>query len=509
MTIWFTATLFLSAYLLFMVQPMVGKMILPLYGGTPAVWNACMVFFQAFLLAGYAYAHFSIKWFGTRFQAIIHLFLIIVPLLLMPVMIGPKYAPPPDSNPPVWLLGTLFWTAGLPYFMISSTAPLLQRWFNATGHAASDDPYFLYAASNSGSLLALLSYPFIVERLMGLSEQSLTWTFGYAILVTMMAACALLLWRAQRERPASLTRNPSGNIDGQHAADKPSWAKRAFWIFCSFVPSSLMLSVTTFITTDIASMPLLWVLPLALYLLTFIIVFSRREIIPHSLVVRVIPLIVIPFAPLFFMSLRKFGLLLVPVHLLMFFAVALMCHGELARSRPAAHYLTEFYLWMSVGGVLGGVFNTIITPLVFQRVYEYPLGMVLACLILPSVQAEAKARNRRLLDILPPALLACLGLVIFKGLQLMGVKNEIISFALLFAPIALICFSFRKQPIRFGLAYGVLSLLVMAHAYSSVGSQLSTVRFEKLLRYKACGYEPSRQCSFTLQWNDDSRSSVH
>jgi len=308
----FAFTLFTSATLLFLVEPMIGKMILPLLGGTPAVWNTCMVFYQAVLLAGYAYAHFSTTWLGARKQAVLHLAMLALPFLFLPLAVNPDLIKG-GENPILGLLLLLSMTVGVPMFVVSASAPLLQKWFANTSHPSAQDPYFLYGASNFGSMLALFAYPTVVEPYLRLSQQSIDWTAGYAVLAALMALCAVLLWRSPRRVETKLAEEAAssegrsseaiqpdkrGIVRGgkRHSSSFPrpawehpavevessatlggevTWSRVLRWVALAFVPSSLMLGATTYITTDIAAIPLLWVTPLALYLISFIIVFSH------------------------------------------------------------------------------------------------------------------------------------------------------------------------------------------------------------------------------------------
>jgi spermidine synthase len=393
----FALTLFLSASLLFLVQPLVAKMILPLLGGAPAVWNTCMVFFQSALLAGYAYAHFVPARFSLRRQALVQGVLLIVPLALLPISIE-GWVPPASSNPVLWLFTLLLVAVGLPFFVVATTAPLLQIWFAQSGHRAAHDPYFLYAASNVGSLVALLGYPLVIEPTLSLAGQRWLWAAGYVLLIACMILCASFTWRAEsdsnwvvQEARASLTGDlsiaPSGSTSS--AVGRFAWLTavltRLRWVLLAFVPSSLMLGVTTYITTDITPMPLLWVIPLALYLLTFVLVFSRLPAFVHQIFVILLPLAILSFiglcVPQSGLRLGMTGQIL--LHLAAFFITAMVCHGELARDRPPVRHLTEYYLWMSFGGVLGGLFNALAAPQMFDRIVEYPLVMALACFLRP------------------------------------------------------------------------------------------------------------------------------
>ena len=360
MQILFALTLFVSATLLFAVQPMFAKMVLPLLGGTPAVWNTCMVFYQATLLFGYVYAHLSIKWLGPRRQAALHMALFCLPWIVLPIGVALGWTPPTDSNPIPWLLMLLAVSVGLPFLFVSASAPMLQAWFSATGHRSAKDPYFLYSASNLGSILALLGYPLLLEPYLTLDEQSWSWAAGYGLLMTMSLLCAVVLWRS---RPAdsgaaglSDDARP-GETAGREALPEPpggipNWTARMRWLALSLVPSSLLLGVTTYMSTDIAAAPLLWVVPLMLYLLTFVLVFARRKLLPHRLMVMIQPILVVIVAGAFFSggTSTSYIAVMFPLHLLTFFVTTMVCHGELAGSRPSSRWLTEFYLWMSLGG---------------------------------------------------------------------------------------------------------------------------------------------------------------
>jgi hypothetical protein len=487
----FAITLFTSAFLLFLVQPMVGKMILPALGGTPAVWNTCMVFFQAVLLGGYAYAHGSVSWLGPRRQAALQLVLMVVPLLVLPIVIDTSSVPPSD-NPEWWLLWRLLLGVGLPFFVVSTNAPLLQRWFSETGHVAGKDPYFLYGASNWGSLLALLAYPVVFERLLSLNGQSELWSWGYRLLIGMACACAIVMWRSasavRLERSAGFAARSSEPEQASEASGAPSVLRGARWIALAFVPSSLMLGVTSYITTDLAPVPLLWIIPLALYLLTFIVVFARKPLIPHAWVVRILPLAVALTAIMTLMGDVGWGLAALPIHLTTFFLVGLACHGELVRDRPAVAHLTRFYLSMSVGGVLGGLFNALLAPQLFESVAEYPLAMVLAGLIVqrtvltpPAVveRAEPAAQSLRRRKTIQPALARDrskpslikpgyldLGLPILLGLSTASVLYVILGHGIwrswmqvpVVVMLTLLCLLSRKRPVRFGLTLGAVLL---------------------------------------------------
>ena len=449
MQLFFALTLFVSATLLFIVQPMFAKMVLPLLGGSPAVWNTCMVFYQGSLLAGYLYAHFSTRWLGVRRQAGLHLAILCLPWLVLPVGMATAWTPPAEANPIPWLLMLMTVSVGLPFFVVSASAPMLQAWFANTGHPAAKDPYFLYAASNLGSMLALLGYPIIVEPLLSLGGQSLAWTMGYGLLMLLTAGCAVFLWRRVPEKPTCAADEEPAR-DGPQG-DDPTFSTRMRWLVLSFAPSSLLLGVTAHISTDIAAVPLLWVVPLALYLLTFVFVFARHSLLPHDLMVRVQPFLVIVLAVLFFHGVSKMVWLKLLLHLVTFFFIAMVCHGELAKTRPRAKFLTEFYIWMSVGGVLGGLFNAMVAPNLFPTIIEYPLVIAVACLLRPKLDAVEKGGRGRWFDLaLPAAMVFGFGGLVL-GLHSRGILMTEGSASAILAVAGLIVFSFQARPIRFGL----------------------------------------------------------
>ena len=379
----FSLTIFVSAALLFMMQPMFAKMALPLLGGTPAVWNTCMVFFQALLLVGYGYAHATPAALGVRRQAVLHLALLLSALIVLPVTIPEGWSPTAQS-PFMGLLALLLVALGLPFLVVSTTAPLVQKWFAGTDHPLARDPYFLYAASNVGSLASLLAYPTLIEPNLRLADQSRLWALGYVLLIGLLVGCAAVVWRSRASTvaDAAATVAPAAvTTDEPIPVERLAVLRRARWVLLAFVPSSLMLGVTTYLSTDVAPMPLLWVVPLAVYLLTFVLAFGRRARVSHQRLNRPLPVLVLPLAMT--MSFGAVGPLwiLAILHLLTFFVISMVCHGDLASGRPLADRLTEFFLWVAVGGVLGGIFNALLAPMVFSRLIEYPLVLVAACLL--------------------------------------------------------------------------------------------------------------------------------
>jgi hypothetical protein len=469
----FTFSMFLSAALLFVVEPMIAKMMLPMLGGTPAVWNTCLVFFQAVLLAGYLYAHASIRWLGRRVQVVLHLAVVLLPLLivgLLPLHLPAGWEPPAESNPVGWVLLLLLVVVGLPFFALSATTSIMQRWFAASGHKDAADPYFLYAASNAGSLVGLLAYPLLLEPLLRLSTQSRLWSDGYLLFVCMTAACAALAWKPLARDAASAS--PEGQLSLEAAPAERRWPQRVRWIALAFVPSSLMLGVTTAITADVPAIPLFWVLPLALYLISFILVFARRPPIPHQWMVDRLPfLILCGMCPT--LSQTRFSLaILLLVYLLVLFGAAMVCHGELARSRPPVGRLTEFYLWISVGGVLGGIFNSLIAPAVFHSVMELPLVLIFAALLRRTGEQESPAATRK--DWLLPLALGLCMVAVILGLARIGIQPGHVETTLVFGYSMVWCLSFGKRRLRFAL--GLVAMLAASWTYAPYGHVLAARR---------------------------------
>ncbi len=472
----FAISMFLSAALLFLVEPMLAKMMLPLLGGTPAVWSTCLVFFQGMLLAGYLYAHTSLKWLGRRTQIVIHFFIVLLPLLcigLLPLHLPSGWEPPAESNPMLWILALLSVSVGLPFFVLSSNTPILQRWFADSSHHQARDPYFLYAASNAGSLAGLLSYPLLLEPLLRLSQQNRWWSLGYVFFVASSALCAALIWN-RYAIPASAAADRS-----EAPPDQERWKQRLRWIALAFVPSSLMLGVTTELTSDVPAIPLFWVLPLALYLISFILVFARKQRISREWMIRRQPfLILASLIPK--VSQTKIPLvLLLLLYLLVLFAVAIVCHGELARSRPEVDRLTEFYLLISVGGVLGGIFNSILAPIVFHSVLEFPLILIFAALLRPPIDVKpltgrAAVWAMRKDWLLPLALGICM-VLIFRGMAHAGIRPTRSLNILIFGYSLLWCMSFGKRPLRF--AVGLTAVLIASTFFvGTFGHILNTER---------------------------------
>lgn len=370
----YVLAVFCGASLVFMVQPMVAKLVLPTLGGTPAVWNTSMAFFQFALLAGYGYAHFLQKIPVVRTQVIVHLGVLLVAALLLPLRITNLFGDPNPGSPALWLIGVLFISIGAPFAALSATAPLVQAWHaKVHGRDGGPEPWALYAASNLGSLLALLAYPILVEPTLALADQRWGWTAGYGVFVVILG---VLAWTLRKE-----TTPQTVAVSGA-AAEPISWRDRAVWVVLAALPSSLMLGVTTHLTTDVASAPFLWVAPLSLYLLTFIIAFQTRPMIhPRWALILMSAAIIVclattPFDP-------PNVLVILGVHLGTFFLAALVCHQALVARRPDPAHLTDFYLCMSLGGVIGGAFNAFVAPVVFNTAIEYTAVLALCALVRP------------------------------------------------------------------------------------------------------------------------------
>lgn len=449
----FTATIFVGATLLFLVQPLFAKMVLPLLGGSPSVWNTALVFFQAVLLAGYGYAHWLMRWSGQRNQIIVHVCVLAMAALVLPIGVASGWRPHAGTPPALWLLGLLTVSVGAPFFAVSATAPLIQRWFARTGHPHAHDPYFLYSASNLGSVLALLAFPFILEPALSSHAQSIVWSIGFGVLTVCIIGCGAVVWRCTDTASSSPWPN---------ATERPNWRQRATWMVYAAVPSALLLGVTAHISTDIAAAPLLWVIPLTLYLLTFAIAFARRPLIPHWLAVRAMPLALMILVALFAWR-EPIGVFL-PLHLLVFFVIALMCHGELVRHRPGVEFLTEFYLFLSLGGVMGGAFVALCAPVLFNTVFEYPLSLTLAAALLPSTTPRV---NRG--DII----LALVILVVLVGGKIaasgLGWQPHTFVVPGICVAFALLIFARQTRPFGFGLCVG---MLLVSSAYALMSSEV-------------------------------------
>ena len=441
----YAVALLLSALLLFWIQPLFTKMVLPLFGGAPAVWTTASMFFQFALLGGYLYAHIVSRSLTLRQQALIHLVLLGSVFVLLPVRLEAGSAADAAREPVSALLWLLAAGLGLPFFAVAATAPLLQRWFSHTRHADAKDPYFLYSASNLGSMLALVAYPVAIEPLLGVAQQTRVWAYGYALLAALIAVCALAMWRHRHDDSPELAQSTE-------VAPAVGWINRVRWMLLAAAPSSLMLGVTQHITTEIAAVPLLWVIPLMLYMLTYVNVFARRPPIRHEWMLRAQPPLVILLVLVWILNQY---LVVFLVHLVAFFVTAMMCHGELARQRPHPARLTEFYLCIALGGALGGAFNAIAAPLMFNSIIEYPLMIAIASMLRPPVDGKKVPFGWR--DLVWPLLLAAVcALVVMAGYR--PLEHGPVAIVVYLQVVGVVLYLAHTRPVAFGLTVLVMLL---------------------------------------------------
>lgn len=368
----FATTSFVGAALLFVVQPLVARLILPRYGGSATVWSTSNLFFQTALLVGYLYAHAATRRLGPRLQPALHLGVLLLPLVALPIVVPAGAAPGADTSPALWLLRTLTLMVGLPFAVISTTGPLLQRWYSWTGDRRSDDPYFLYATSNLGSFGGLLAYPFLVEPFLSLDQQRLWWSWGFGLFLVLMAACGVVTLRSRAHTLASAVASRPGRLPARRVAT---------WLALAFLPSSLMLGVTAHISTDVAAIPLMWVVPLAIYLATFVVAFARTTRGAHARVRSWAAAVAGLAAVAYFLSASLPAAALIAVDLTLLAVVAYAAHSTLAALRPEPSQLTAFYLVVTLGGALGGVLNGLVAPALFTWVWEYPAIVAASALL--------------------------------------------------------------------------------------------------------------------------------
>lgn len=489
----FAVTLFVSATLLFACQPMIARMIVPLLGGAPAVWILCSLCFQALVLGGYFYAHVVGSRVRVRTQVLMQLALVASAFFVLPVVVDEQLvASLTAKSRSLGLLVVLLRSVGLPFFVLSTTSPLLQRWYAELGET---DPYHLYAASNAGSMVALLGYPFAVEPFLALKEQSrlLHVAFaGYTILVVVCAMTALRKRHPPRVEgtpaPAGVTMSedvalepgPSSRAlitdtadpddaksspDSERAArgPQPVWRERLVWLALAFAPSSLLLGATEFITTDLASVPLLWVVPLALYLASFIVAFAKKQVVKPAIASRVLAFLAAIVAISKVAEIHGPAWLIVGLHLLLLFVASVVCHRALALRRPHHTRLTEFYLLLSLGGVLGGAFNGLVAPVVFNDLLEYPIAIALVCLARMAIDKlpddSAAMRKRDL------ALGLALALVTFALVKLgeHTPQSPKVKVLWMYVVPVLVAFVWSKRPIRYALALGGILIVSTMH----------------------------------------------
>jgi len=437
---------FISAFLLFLIQPLFTKTLLPLLGGSAAVWNTAMLFFQTLLLLGYAYSHFSTR-FSLKKQSLIHMILLGASFAFLPIALRGAAEPPVSVMPIGWILRVLTISIGAAYFILACTAPLIQKWLSSTRGSGASDPYFLYATSNIGSFMALLGYPFLMEPLMHLPHQKQLWSLLYLVFAICISVCMILMWKNfQGEQKSSA-----------HPEEKISTRRKVKWVFWAFIPSAYLLGVTLYISSEVAAIPLLWVVPLTLYLLSFILVFSQKRILSISFLYWLFPFLIVPLTITLAATILLPLPMFIPWHLLTFFLICIFLHGQLAEDRPQIQHLTQFYLWLSVGGVLGGIFNVLIAPQIFSRVYEYPIAVTLACLALSNPSQGSTSLKK---DLILSAFIFALVLIFYHFIPQLAASEVtlILRRFICFGLPGLVIFGFRRQSRRFGLTLGALML---------------------------------------------------
>jgi hypothetical protein len=429
----FTSTIFLSALLLFAIQPMFAKMVLPVLGGSPSVWSVSVFFFQGALLVGYLYAHLLINKVPAHLTGIVHLGVCALALLSLPIGMTTWMSEPPPGDPYLWQLGMFSASIGLPFMAVSANAPLLQAWFARSGHPDARDPYFLYAASNLGSLIALLGYPTILEPLFGVSQLSHLWAYAYVLLVLAIGGSFFLMRGAQAGGVPEAVAAPAG---AAAAGAAPTLGKRLSWIGLAFVPAALMTAFTVQTTTDVASAPLLWVIPLALYLLTFVLVFRDQPLISREalLFLHLIALAVVLFS--LSQARNNSWFVTSATGVAVFFTTAMLAHRTLYEARPAPAYLTEFYLWMSLGGALGGMFTALVAPKLFSEVYEYPLLLALSMACRPGSLTLPKDKEKLKDELIVLWLVLAAGLLAIR--ELPALANRILPPSPLWGPASVV-----------------------------------------------------------------------
>lgn len=457
----YPAALFLSALLLFAIQPMFAKMVLPRLGGAAAIWSVAMVFFQSALLLGYAYAHLLGRMLSPGLSALVHLALLAIAAATFPIRIVHGFEAPPQEGLELWLLSLFAASIGLPFVALAATAPLLQNWLAASGHPHAANPYLLYAASNLGSFAALMTYPFIVEPLSTLRTQIQVWSAGYFLLVLLIAMAAVMFARADK---------PSLSQAGSDTTTTSKIADCAMWTVLAAIPAGLVVAVTAAISVDLAAAPFLWVLPLSLYLLTFVAIFRDRAWVAHERVLHLVPFAAVAVIATASAVARPYLSALLVMHLAGFFVIALACHGELYLRRPAPARLTEFYLWTSFGGMIGGIFAGLIAPHLFNGVAEYPILVLAALLAMPGVFAGGPGRFLRQ---------SGAGLVLAAAaVAIMWLRIRIPSGAVLPIQIALISLAGamllrRRQPALF---FGLAALAFMIARLDPLLAPIEQVR---------------------------------
>jgi uncharacterized membrane protein YhaH (DUF805 family) len=440
---------------------------------------------------------------SLRNQAIVHALLLLAAAFVLPFRLSDRVLAflPTQTSPILWLLATLLVTIGPPFLLLSATAPLLQRWFSHSNHRSARDPYFLYAVSNAGSMLALLGFPFLLEPAFAIKTQTIFWAAGYAALVALIITSAILLGSRR-----AIARQVRVEVDEPVVTIEP--AQRFEWVLLAFVPSSLMLGVTTFIATDVASVPLIWIIPLALYLLTFIVAFGKKQIIKLSQTSMLFAIAVVVLGGFIIMSPPLSVWVTISLHLLMFFLAALVSHQRLAQGRPHVSKLPEYYLWIAIGGVLGGIFNALVAPLIFSTPFEYPIAIVLALLVRPITSQEQATKSWLRVTFPLFVFLLTFGLALF--VPRFGLKPKLESGIVLLLPL-LVCFVFSfRRPLMFALALSAFMFASIPYANASIQTLATERNFFGVWRVTTSDEEQFRRLYHGstvhgLQLKDDER----
>jgi hypothetical protein len=440
---------FAGAALIFLAEPLAAKLVLPRLGGGPSVWTGCMLFFQALLLAGYGYAHLLGTRSSRRVQVVVHAVVLAAGLAVLPIALPRGLGDPGGWPPLAWLAAALGGALALPFAALAGTGLLLQRWYEG------DDPYPLYAASNLGSLAALLAYPVLVEPALPVMTQAKAWTWLYVATATLAVAYGATAHRKTTSPPPS--------------APRIAWSRRLRWLVLAFVPSSLVLGATQHMTTDVTSVPFLWVVPLAAYLGSFVVAFSRRRLVSPRAWQIVFAVTAVAAATSMWALARAYAATLLVLHPVLVFAAGCACHGRLADLRPAPARLTEFYLWIAVGGLLGGVFNAVIAPAIFPVLLEYPLMIVAAAFLL----SEGDPKRSWRLDLLSAAAILVFAIAAQRYAERMdwSQRNQVL-FVQAVLPCAAVLFLVGR-PRRFAMALAALI---------AVGGFWGGIRGETLVR---------------------------
>jgi hypothetical protein len=454
----YSLTVLASAFLLFGVQPIAGRMLLPVLGGVPGAWTACLLFFQCALLAGYAWGEALSRIASLRARIALHVALVIAPLAVLPPVVPDEASLgiSPSTSPTLFALVFLGRSVGLPFFALSTTAPMLQSWLARTDHPASARPYFLYAASNAGSLGALLAYPFVVEPLLGLSSQRAAFGVGYAVLVVLVALCGAMTARRPRM------------VASAEVSPRPTNAQRARWVVLALVPSMLLASVTTYLSLDLAPIPLLWVLPLAAYLGTFVIAFRGGGTEMPRIVSRITRLLGVVLVVATLVHANSPLAVLVILHFAFFVLAALVAHGRLAKSAPAADHLTEFYVWMAVGGALGTFLTSVVATHLLPDLWEYPLAIAAACAVTTPWTTDERAATRT--DGAWALAVLIVGLALVFAIDRSGLGELPFAALLVFGPLAIIAYHTSTRPMRYGLA--LAAMVLVGTTYTDHGTHL-------------------------------------